>query len=277
MSHYYAEDMLGDSRLIKSVGGSFLFHILLILFIYLFSSNTPDTNSITSEKIKELKVIQSAVKVDVVSMPKLTVKELKAIQHIPLVEEPNKETTKLIAEPVVEPKKEGGAKAEPEVKSQKNSFQSLLKTLSEEKIDLKNIKKIEKTDKIAKIEQNSELKKLVLEGNKISKGSQVFSENHSSEEQRQALELYAQNMTNKVRSHWSLPSYLLGKDFSCQVRVFISENGDLIKSEIYKKSADAEFDQRALRAVERTATFGVPDKSIVTRLIQGEVLLGFPL
>ena len=256
---------------------SVVFHALLITTGIIMSH---DSYQQKQEKLllikKKNRIVESAVRVDVVSMPKLTVKELKQIKRVAPAEVAKPADVKPVEVKKANPKQEEAASAD---------FQNLLKTLSQEKIDLKKVKKKskpkvkEKTkEEIAREKQRrDELKKLVLEGNKISQGNQVFSNKTTSIKQKQNLEVYAQNMTTLIQPYWSLPNHLLKKDLSCQIRVYISENGDLLKSVVYKKSGNNEFDQRAVLAVERAAPFGIPPREIRSSLVNGEILLGFPL
>lgn len=262
----------------KDIIISVVFHALLITAGIVMSY---DTYQQKKEKLllikKKNRIVESAVRVDVVSMPKLTVKELKEIKRVAPAEE---------VKPVkVEAKVEKASAKQEEAASA--DFQNLLKTLSQEKIDLKKVKKKQKEkaqvkakskEEIAREKQRrDELKKLVLEGNKISQGNQVFSDKTTTKKQKQNLEIYAQNMTTLIQPYWSLPNHLLNKDLSCQIRVYISENGDLLKTVIYKKSGNNEFDQRAVLAVERAAPFGIPPREVRSSLVNGEILLGFPL
>ena len=123
---------------------------------------------------------------------------------------------------------------------------------------------------------DKQLNKLILEGNKISKGSsltgvQVTQNNYG------AFENYIVTLPDHVRPYWKLPSYLMDKDYKCRIQVFINAAGDLVRSSLIESSGDSEYDNKAMQAVKDSAPFPRPDASIVSRLIQGEVILGFPL
>jgi len=262
---------------IKEILISVVFHGLLILAGIVLGLEGQDEKAERERLtlIKRKKLVESAVRVDVVSMPKLTVKELKNIKRLAPAEEEVKPVEKVAAKKAApsETKSEDGG----------SSFKNLLKNLSEKKIDLKNVKKVKaapaKVEKESKeeVQRREALAKLVLEGNRISKGNQVFSDKIATKKEKQGLELYAQTITSLIQPHWSLPGYLLNQSLSCQIRVYISENGDLLKQQVHKSSGNSEFDQRAIRAVERGAPFGVAPKEIRSRLVKGEILLGFPL
>ena len=80
-----------------------------------------------------------------------------------------------------------------------------------------------------------------------------------------------------VRPYWKLPSYLLNKDLRARIRIFVSQDGRIIKTEIYESSGVEEFDRRALGALNKTGSLPAPDKSLWGRLSAGDVILGFPL
>ena len=120
-----------------------------------------------------------------------------------------------------------------------------------------------------------ELAQLVLEGNKLSKGSSVTGSNDYS--QNETFSNYIKELPSFVRPFWKLPSYLIEKDLRCRVKVFISKDGRILNYKIFESSGDPEFDQRAIAAIKQVIKFPEPDKEIVLRVASGEVILGFPL
>lgn len=244
---------------------SFLLHLTLIGSVVFFQKKLPREKP--KEK-KQHKKIREAIRVDVVSMPKLTLKELKV----------RKKTGGKIA-PIapgkkVEKKKRLKVEEKP-IPSGQKKFSHFLKKLSN--VELQKVRVQKKEQKALNQKEQEALEGLIVEGNKLSKGSQLLGKGKDSLEIQQGLEVYIGNVVSAVRTYWSLPSYLLGKNLTCQLRVYISENGDLLKTQVYKKSGVEEFDQRAILAIEKASPFGVPSALIVEKLVEGEVLLGFPL
>ena len=147
---------------VRDIVFSAIFHTLLITTGLVMSYDTHKKKQAELKVInKKNKIIESAVRIDIVSMPKLTVKELKQIKRVAPPATTGLDPVKVKA---VEAKAADGSE-----KKASEDFQSLLKTLSKEKIDLGSVKK--KTKKKGKSKKQisqekkrrAELKKLVLE------------------------------------------------------------------------------------------------------------------
>jgi TonB family protein len=50
-----------------------------------------------------------------------------------------------------------------------------------------------------------------------------------------------------------------------------------VRSEILESSGEPEYDKRALRAINATKDFPPVPETIVGRVMQGDIVLGFPL
>lgn len=222
---------------------------------------------------KNLQLVQASVRVDMVAMPRLTVKELKALG--PAVTQPEAEApSKTAAAPTVEE----ASGPEFQVAKKKLSFSEMLKQRAQQRIK----KKVIKTKDNSRVDggdrrsfNNADLKKLVIAGNKLSTGVALVGSNGG--EAGSAFSAYITQLPELVRPHWRLPSYLLEKDLKCRIRIWISESGDLLKAEIYEGSGEAEYDQKALDAVRQSAPFPPQEDSFKHRGINGDILLGFPL
>lgn len=241
------------------------------------------------EKLREknMELVQASVRVDMVAMPKYTLNELKNLSKG--VEEAKKEE----ATPAPEVKKEE-AKPEPvkeEVKAEPKevskdptpsfeeanklkhqNFLSKLKQIGNKKIDSSGN---QKADKGLYGEKSTDLKQLVLSGNKLSKGVQMYGDGSSAD--MTAFQVYASRLPDLVRPHWRLPSFLLEKKLKCRVRVWISSNGEVARAEVYQSSGDSEYDQRAVDAVKSSSPFPRLTEDFAKRGQSGDILLGFPL
>lgn len=227
----------------------------LHLFIFLIAFTLQKLNFVNSTS-KEIEIIQSSVRVDVVGMPKLTVKELKELEASPSVESSKGESAHL-----------DNTKSNEE----ESSFNSFLKTYSKKETP----KAKKQGDKKGTSLTSSNLKNLILEGNKVSQGTSLVGD--SLKQEMTEYTSYIGNIPNVVRPNWKLPSYLMEKKLKCRVRIYIGSNGKLIKSEIFESSGEIEFDRRAQKAVSDVKTFPTPPKEIASRLISGDLILGFPL
>lgn len=235
--------------------------IHVIVFAFFYVSPSFDFFKNTRPKIN---IIKSSVRVDVVAMPKFTKKELKEMKLVPMSNKSQiQKNTKIKEERILKEKVEQAQKSV--------NLNSLFGDLSKKKIVEAVKSNPKKTNKV----YNKELAKLVLEGNKISKGSAVTGSNDYSNSE--AFTSYVQELPSYVRPYWKLPTYLMDKDLRCRIKIFISKSGEILNYSIFESSGDSEFDQRAINAIKMVKRFPSPQNEIALRVASGEVILGFPL
>ena len=221
----------------------------------------------------DVEVIRSSVRVDVVGMPKFTVQELKKMQAEPIAEpvpevaKGAKEETKTEVEDVI---KKDDLVIEEASKKKKASFLNMINDYSSKKVTAKVEKKGEKGAVGSK-----NLDSLVLEGNRLSKGSALVGD--YTDEENSDFSAYVQNIPGHIRPFWKLPSYLLEKTLRCRIKIYLSTSGNLLKLEMQESSGDQEFDTRAEKAVRDAAPFPKPSESVGARLTNSGIILGFPL
>ena len=262
------ETFLHSGRLRKDPLGKFftlalVVHFSIAILLYLFS-NVLDLNLFDKKPNKDIEFVQSAVRVDVVGMPKFTVQELKKLDPSATAEGQKVEIAP--KEGVVESKSD----VEFKTTEKKVVLSSLFSSLSNRKVDRK-VKRKKKGSVLSARELNS----LALEGNKVSKGQALVGD--ALKAVQGAYVEYVSTIPSFVRPYWKLPSYLLDKGLRARIRIYVSQNGKIIKSEIYESSGVEEFDRRALGALNKTGSLPAPDKSLWGRLAAGDVILGFPL
>jgi len=222
----------------------------------------------------DVEIIRSSVRVDVVGMPKFTIQELKKMEAQPIVEkEPEvakgvKEETKPETEDVI--KKDDLVIQEQGKK--KTNFLNILNEASKEKVTATKVEK-----KGAKTGTgNKNLDSLIIEGNRLSKGSALVGD--YTDEQNSEFSAYVQNLPGIIRPFWKLPSYLLEKNLRARIKVFLSPEGKLLKTEVNESSGDDEFDARALSAIKSgSVNFPKPSPEVGARLTNSGIILGFPL
>lgn len=243
---------------------SLLLHASLIALAILFAKFTWD--SLEQRRAENIQLVQSSVRVDVVAMPELTVKELKTFEQQEEVEEIPAPAEKT-AEPEAKPD-------QPEFieEKKKQDFASMLKNLSQKKVEEKPTKK--KVEKKQNVFDGAKIQKLVAAGNKISGGSALVG--GSGEAAQGEYAQYLGAMPEAIKPYWKLPSYLASQELQARVRVFLRADGSLIKAELYESSGVTEYDQRAMEAVRR-AKFAPMPKGYSDRGVAGEIVLGFPL
>lgn len=221
----------------------------------------------------DVEIIRSSVRVDVVGMPKFTVQELKKMEAQPIVEaQPEvakgvKEETKTETEDVI---KKDDLVIEEATKKKKASFLNMINDYSSKKVTAKVEKKGE-----SKGVGSKNLDSLILEGNRLSKGSALVGD--YSDQENSEFSAYVQNLPGVIRPFWKLPSYLLEKDLRCRIKIYLSVSGALLKAELQESSGDSEFDARAQKAVREAAPFPKPSEAVGSRLTNSGIILGFPL
>jgi outer membrane biosynthesis protein TonB len=218
-----------------------------------------------------VEIIHSAVRVDVVGMPKFTVQELKALQKEanlqaePLEVKGSKEETKTDAEDVI---KKDDLVVQEASKKKKTSFLNMISDYSNKKVSIKDKKQGSKQG------ENSDLKSLILEGNRLSKGSALVGD--YSDESNSAFSAYVQTLPGIVRPLWKLPSYLKEQDLRCKIALYLSPMGAVLKTELIESSGHADFDARAEKAA-RDASYPKPSPEVAARLSNAGIILRFPL
>jgi TonB family protein len=259
----YSEDLF--IGFIKSIALHMLLIILAILVSLLLKIFPADF--LRSQKVT---IVTSAVKVDVVGMPKMSLQELKNME---LPQLGQAAAIAIEKSQMVDAKAES-SKIEFEQTDKKKSVSDLLKSFSQKKIPT-NKQLPTKAGTLSGVDRGA-LNRLILEGNKLSQGSSLTGEIGTTAADG-VLQTYALALPNQIRPYWKLPSFLLEQNLNCRVRVFIGSNGELLKAEIYVSSGDAEYDQKALDATRRAAPFSRPAEEIIGRMSRGEIILGFPL
>ena len=262
-------------------------HAALLLTTLIGGKVAIETNKKIREKNMEL--IQASVRVDMVAMPTHTINELKnlssgveepkpqAPEPAPIEEKKVEEKVEEKPAPKVEEKvveKEEPARPVFEEKNSKkrSNFLSKLKEIGHKEIKTPGTQKAEKG---LAGQKRTELKQLVLAGNKLSKGVQIFGE--GSGRDMNAFHAYAAKLPDLVRPHWKLPSFLMDKNYKCRIRIWLSPAGEVTRAEVYSSSGEKEYDQRAVEAIKTAAPFPKMGAEIGSRGIQGDILLGFPL
>lgn len=260
-------------------------YIHVVLVLVMLVSGKVAFNFQQAERDKNLQLIQASVRVDMVAMPTHTINELKNLSSG--VEEAQKEEkTEVVKE---EPKEE--VKEEPkeinkaaekaaanelafeEAQAKKRKeFLSKLKTIGNKKVESEGK---QKADKGLYGEKDNALKDLVLSGNKVQKGSQMYGDGNYT--QLTEYQAYVTRLPDIVRTNWSLPSYLADKKLKCRIKVALNSSGQLTRVSVHQSSGENEFDQRAIEAVKASAPFPTFNEGLVKNTQNIEVILGFPL
>jgi len=251
---------------------AFAFHITLIILAFLLQKITGLDLFHISKDAANLNIIQSSIRVDIVAMPKFTVQELKTMKIAPAESEHIIEVApKPVKAKPIEIKKDDIV-IQKKVKK-KVDLSSLLSNLSKKKTQVNKKRKKKGIKSSAKVQ--TALRKLILEGNQLSKGTAIVGD--GLKQATGIFNTYVSSLPHFVRPYWKLPSYLMDRNLQCRIRIYIGVNGKIIKSEVYESSGDSEFDRKALSAVKQVKDLPPPEKEILSKVASGEVILGFPL
>lgn len=232
-----------------------------------------------AQREANLKLIESSVRVDMVAMPKMSIQELKVIEqnmeykageNLEVEAPAKKEETAPVPTPaaVVEDK------APTLIEEKKLSFSDMLKAEAKKKV-AKPAAKVQEKKSGLDTGALKEIQSLALAGNKLQKGTKLTGTGSS--EETSAFGDYASKLPDHIRPYWRLPSYLLEQELRARIRVWLGNDGKVLKAEIYETSGNTEFDERALTAVKQSSPLPEPPDLARASVLRGDVLLGFPL
>lgn len=240
---------------------SLFFHSLLVLSAFLFIKIT---GFLFDARKLPLITTQSAVRVDVVAMPDLSLQELKSIGFS------NKGWKEKFAKETDDP-------AVTKIYKKKNSgFQNMLKNIGLQKVNnTTKVKKSPPKKKSKKSLSENKLKELILKGNRLSKSNRITGKGIG--DLSGAFALYTSSLPDKIKPFWQLPSHLMDLDLQCRIRIFLSADGRLLKGDIVGASGNKDYDERALISIKTAAPFDKVPEEIRDRVLRGDIILGFPL
>lgn len=263
-----------NDSFLKSLG----IHGAIVALLFIGNMVSPMMTSKNIFKLNpDVKFLKSAVRVDVVAMPTQTLQELKKVELAPAEasNEVAKVEEKVIATPAPDKAAEETAALEFKKMEKKKDFLSMLKNISKAApLKTKDSKSNLLMSKLKGL-KGKDVSGVVLLGNKISQGNSVTG--GSGESDNGAFASYVSALPHKIKPFWKLPSYLMGKNLQCRVRIFIAANGELLNAEIYESSGVSDYDEKALEAIKAASPFPVPNGTFKNRLLNGEIALGFPL
>lgn len=204
--------------------------------------------------------VSQAVRVDMVDLPdKLSDQQLpEKIQEIlrqketpPINPEPEEEDKKT---DIPEPKKELPVKNVKALEDQ--TAVNIKKVQQKQKNALQKLKKLSAIEKIKEDLKNSnEKKSLPIKGRVLSAGSKIAGLDKLQSDE------YLTLLDSQIKTHWSIPQWMIGKPFKATVWVKLDPNGKVIMKQISKSSGNPTYDEYCLSAVEKASPFPpVPDK-----------------
>ena len=262
-------DTVMDRNFTKNFLVSCGVHALLVLIAYFGGSTILQVFKLNNN----VEIIRASVRVDVVGMPKFTVKELKEMQAEPVARpEPEPEGAKVetkAKEEAADIIKKDDLVIQEKGEKKKSSFMNLISDYSSKKVAPSDRKKGNAKS------TNKDLDSLIIEGNRLSKGSALVGD--YTDEQNSEFSAYVQTLPELVRAHWKLPTYLMNQNWKCKIAVYLSASGNVIKTDLIESSGQAEFDSRAEKAIRDGSPYPKPEATVAPRLANSGIILKFPL
>ena len=251
---------LENDSLGTAIGYSIVFHIVLVAVFVLRVVFFPSSPVL----------MQTAIRVDMVSLPDKTMKAPPADvggsqKKPPKVAEPAPEPPKAL------PKIESPAIPPKSIQAPKPSNKiSLDKAKHEEASALKRLEALERLEKMtteqkhtaaaAPVAPHADTPSAVVKGNAISKGASLTGIAKLDNDN------YVSTVTEKVKQNWNLPRWLSTSNLRAVVKVFIDASGNIIKKQLVLSSNNETFDERVMSAIESAAPYPPPPEDLASRL-----------
>jgi colicin import membrane protein len=227
--------------------------------------------------------LSRAIRVDMIDLPdKLTSQ--------PIPEDNSKLPEKKTAEPVAEPeekKPEPAVETKPEPKVTKEEPKPKLpdkkEKPAEEAININKVKSKQK-DALNKLKAAAAIEKLKEEESKKAeaKSKQVFKGRVLSAGtsitglDKLQSDSYLSQLDGRIKSHWALPQWLIGKPLRARVHIKFDENGNILFKKITQSSGNQTYDEYCLLAIDKATPLPkVPEKFSTVYKVDG-VVIGFP-
>ena len=161
------------------------------------------------EKDIPINLIEQSVRVDVVAMPKMTVKELESLPKMPTRTAPEEVSVKPVKKEEFVEKVADDSKAPVIEKTvKKKSFMEMLKEQKRKKLEAAKAPKNRPVEEDVDSETRSQLNNLILEGNRVQKGT---ARTGDGEVVQGAFAEYVSSLPEYIREYWKLPSWLKEK------------------------------------------------------------------
>jgi TonB family protein len=225
----------------------------LIIFILLVWR--PHWMKATSEAV----LMQPSVRVDIVDLPDVLLKDLDKIDMSQQKTEDKSAPVPLKKEKETEVEDEKDTLTFKEKQKEEKKRKKILDTLRE---DLKRRMAVEK------LRQTN--KGLIIKGNKLSQGTSLTGE------QMEGVNAYGGQIYSLVKARWNLPVWLQQKNLHAVVTVWISRTGEVLRTEFTTHSGNEDFDKYALRAIELASPFPPPPEDFASYFSLEGIGLRFP-
>ena len=262
---------------------SFRFFLALSLFLHVGLSVLALVLSNTSlfQSRNKNRLIESSIQIDQIdlsNLKKISSTDLTKIPKAKPIKKEKKKKKKLVKK--AKEKKEVIIKKETEKEKEKE--QDKIDTEKKERTE-EDLKPEEQDSKQKDTEQEETEQKETEQEDTEQEEETIPQElsgeeqggSHSSELNEQEISeisYYANQISNKVKNNWKIPSYLKDKSFSTEVEIKINTQGRIISKKIIRSSGDDFFDSFVLKAVEKGEPYPIPPLPVQKIIADGIVL-----
>jgi colicin import membrane protein len=251
---------------------SLILHAIVILLFFVVPKIQTmfGLESESAARLRALEATRTAIRVDVVDLPRLKVTDL---QNVDLSQEVNKELSKV--------QEEASA---PEV----SSTAMIDKTKKEETtVVSKESKKVDRVKELqdrlrADQKRRDAIAKLQGKGQDDKKGRPEMAGNIVSEgyaatgSVATAADAYNGKAKSHLQRNWRVPGWISAGSLKARIVVKIAPNGRVLFKQFSKKSGNAEFDDSVLKAVESADPFPATPEFLKMSYMEEGVEFGFP-
>jgi TonB family protein len=226
--------------------------------------------------------LSRAIRVDMVDLPdKIETYQMPEEKPVEVEKKPEPPAPEETPEPVVEekpePKAEPKAEPKPEPKEKpkpKDDSVNINKIKSKQKEALNKLKTASAIDKLKK--EMTEPKNQPAQPKKVFKGRILSAGTSLTGLDKLQSDSYLSQLDAKIKAHWSLPQWLIGKTLRARLQIKLDEDGNIIFRKITQSSGNTTYDDYCLAAIDKATSLPkVPDKFINVYKIDG-ITIGFP-
>ncbi len=256
---------------------STILHASIIVFALLFSvvKNlliSPEEQ----EALLRAKEMKTAIRVDVVDLPKLKQEQMQDIDMSKPVgvdsELPDK------AQPIVEDKQETKELPPPPAPSKTAMLDKTQKAKDESSAkNKKSESRLEELRKSMRVEARRQALAKKLEGEtRPELGGNIVSEGYATTgDVATEGEAYVGKTTMHMKRYWNIPAWMQASKLKAKVLIRIAPDGRLLKYEFVKKSGNASYDQEVERAIAASNPLPAPPATLRREVMERGILCEF--
>lgn len=215
--------------------------------------------------------LSRAIRVDMIDLPdKLTSQ--------PIPEDTTKLPEKKVAEPAPEPEPKV-VKEEPKPKLPEKKEKPAEEAVNINKVKSKQkdaLNKLKAAAAIEKLKEEESKKAEAAKAKQVFKGRVLSAGTSITGLDKLQSDSYLSQLDGRIKSHWALPQWLIGKPLRARVHIKFDENGNILFKKVTQSSGNQTYDEYCLLAIDKATPLPkVPEKFSTVYKVDG-VVIGFP-